>query len=218
MKSISLPKDFGLPNLGLGFLNDSKASVDLDYTFNFGFGIDTANNNEFFLDTSPDKDISISLKPSLPTAEATLGFLKVTAKDMFKENNFSNPALISDGFYISQPVNGDNLALGGLLTAAAGVSLGAIDLTVGGGIGLTVKFNISDSADNQDGIDDGKARGSALDEPLCLFAPEGVLSAIIFASLSLNVGFFSITKRLKLANINLIDFSTGCSSSNPHYN
>ncbi|RUT03993.1 hypothetical protein DSM106972_049070 [Dulcicalothrix desertica PCC 7102] len=86
----SLPSKigFGLPQLGLELGENAKAGVDLDYTFDFGFGIETATN-EFFFDTSPNKDLSISLKPSLPKAKATLGFLQVDAKDIGSQLDFS---------------------------------------------------------------------------------------------------------------------------------
>lgn len=85
---ISLPSQIGLPQLGLNLGEDAEAGVDLDYTFNFGFGIDTVTN-EFFFDTSPTEDLSISLKPTLPKAEATLGFLQIDAKDNGTNLNFS---------------------------------------------------------------------------------------------------------------------------------
>ncbi len=89
---LSLPSQIGLPQLGLKLLGengeDTKAEVKLDYTFDFGFGIDT-DTNEFFLDTSPKQDLSITLTPELPEATATLGFLQVKAKDMGSELKFS---------------------------------------------------------------------------------------------------------------------------------
>ncbi len=89
----SLPSEisFGLPQFGLKFNENGEnveASVALDYTFDFGFGIDTTTN-EFFFDTSPNKDLSVSLKPSLPKATATLGFLQVDAKDIGSQLDFS---------------------------------------------------------------------------------------------------------------------------------
>ena len=84
----SLPSEIGFSQLGLRLGGNAQASVDLDYTFDFGFGIDTATN-EFFFDTSPEEDLSILLKPSLPTATATLGFLQVDAKDIGSQLEFS---------------------------------------------------------------------------------------------------------------------------------
>lgn len=143
-----------------------------------------------------------------------------TGLQQFKASGFTAAASLANGFYISQPTGGNNLSLGGLITAGAGVGLGFIDITVGGGIGLDVNFNVSDAADLKDGVDDGKARGDALLNPLCLFEPEGILSAIVFAALSIDLGFFSITKRFDLASVNLIEFtfSNDCDSDKPHYN
>lgn len=87
LDNISLPSEIGLPQLGLKLTNDTKAAVDLEYNFDFGFGVDT-NSGSFFFNTSPEKDISIALTPSLPTAIATLGFLQVEAKDIGSKLNF----------------------------------------------------------------------------------------------------------------------------------
>jgi Ca2+-binding RTX toxin-like protein len=84
---VSLPNQIGLPQLGLKLNDNTKAGVNLDYDFNLGFGIDTATN-QFFFDTSPQKDISISLTPSLPKTTATLGFLQVDAKNIGSQLNF----------------------------------------------------------------------------------------------------------------------------------
>ena len=142
-----------------------------------------------------------------------------TGLQQFKTSEFKNPDKLANGFYISQPTGGNNLSLGGLITVGAGVGIGFLDLTVGGGIGLNVNFNVSDEADQKDGLDDNKARGEALTNPLCLFEPSGILSAIVFAALSIDLGFFSITKRFDLASVNLIEFtlSNGCDSGQDHY-
>jgi Ca2+-binding RTX toxin-like protein len=68
--------------------DNTKPSVELDYTFDFGFGFYTSNN-EFFFDTSSDKELDISLTPSLPKATATLGFLQVDVENAGSKFNFS---------------------------------------------------------------------------------------------------------------------------------
>jgi Ca2+-binding RTX toxin-like protein len=90
-----LAKNIGLPQLGFQFGDPNSpssspptADVNLDYTLNFGFGIDT-DTNKFFFDTSSDEDLIFSLKPSLPKATATLGFLQVEAQDIGSEIKFS---------------------------------------------------------------------------------------------------------------------------------
>lgn len=137
------------------------------------------------------------------------------------EDDFSRPALVFDGFYASKPDSktetalsaplfkespflptGHNLSLVGELDASAGVGLGSVaNLTVGGGLRLTSNFDLI-----------GKVRGSTLEQesPLCLFDPNGKLSVIVFGQLSLNFGFFSLTKRLNLANKDLINYDVPC--------
>jgi len=75
-----LPSQIGIPNLGIDMGANAKASVDLGYAFKFGFGIDTFTN-EVFLDTTPNQDVTLSLKPSLELG-ANIGFLKAQAKDV----------------------------------------------------------------------------------------------------------------------------------------
>ncbi len=83
---ISLPTELGLPKLGLNFTGDPKLTADLNYSLNLGFGIN--QDNDFFLSTSPDKELSINLTPKLPQTSATFGFLKVDAKDNGTELKF----------------------------------------------------------------------------------------------------------------------------------
>jgi Ca2+-binding RTX toxin-like protein len=93
--NISLPSNIGLPWLGFEFndLNNPgfstpKAGIDLDYTFDLGFGIDTTTNG-FFFETSPSKDLTIALTPSFPNATAKLGFLQVEAQNKGSKIEFS---------------------------------------------------------------------------------------------------------------------------------
>lgn len=92
---LSLPSEIGLPGLGFKFSDPSnpavtspKANVALDYTLRFGFGVDV-DKKEFFFDTSPTKDLSLSLTPSFPNATATLGFLQVNAANKNSQLDFS---------------------------------------------------------------------------------------------------------------------------------
>jgi Ca2+-binding RTX toxin-like protein len=92
---IDLPTDLGLPQVGLEYRNPEtgeapqpKASADLDFTFDFGFGIDSVNN-DFFFNVSPEKDLSLLLKPSVPQAEAKFGFLVGDAKDIGSQIQFT---------------------------------------------------------------------------------------------------------------------------------
>ena len=116
---------------------------------------------------------------------------------------FKKPDLIFDGFYVSRPLDqnnqpvGDNLSLTGLLAAKVAASIGIAEVAVGGGISPTFNLNAK-----------GKVRGTTINSkgPLCLFTIGGDLSALIFASFSLNFGFFSFSQRLDLADIVLVDF------------
>ncbi|MCJ8279438.1 MAG: hypothetical protein MJK14_05755 [Rivularia sp. ALOHA_DT_140] len=78
----TLPNDIGLPQLDLSYEPNPTASVNLNYIIDSGIGIDLATS-EFLFDIYSDKDISISLEPSLPkNTEARMGFLLVDAKDI----------------------------------------------------------------------------------------------------------------------------------------
>jgi Ca2+-binding RTX toxin-like protein len=92
---LSLPSEIGLPGLGFKFSDPNnptaaspKANVNLDYTLQFGFGVDV-DKKEFFFDTSPTKDLSLSLTPSFPNATASLGFLQVDAANKDSRLDFS---------------------------------------------------------------------------------------------------------------------------------
>ncbi|MEH2257821.1 calcium-binding protein [Nostoc sp.] len=94
--------------------------------------------------------------------------------------------------------------------ASAGVSVGFASLTVGGGINLGLGMNIAQSLDAKDGQLDNKVRGDSLlsNLPFCAFDLGGGLSVIIFGQLEIDLGFFSVTERLDLADIKLIDFDS----------
>jgi Calx-beta domain/FG-GAP-like repeat/RTX calcium-binding nonapeptide repeat (4 copies) len=98
-----LPSNISLAPLELEFVdekgnpvNEPEVSAKLKYTFDFGFGIDIGTN-DFFFDTSPPKQLGISLIPTLPTARATLGFLQVDVKDDGSKFDFSLDLGDSDG-------------------------------------------------------------------------------------------------------------------------
>lgn len=120
----------------------------------------------------------------------------------------SDASKLLDGLYASKPTGGDNLLLTGEVDVSAGVGIGIVDITVGGGLLLKTSFDL---------VGDIHADEFAKTPPLCLFEPKGELDLIIFGQLSLDFGFFSFTERLDIADVKLIDFSTGCDSS-PHYN
>jgi Ca2+-binding RTX toxin-like protein len=128
----------------------------------------------------------------------------------FTKNNFQNPVDLTNGFFLSKPDNKGYFTIFGEIGAAAAVNLGVAELEVGGGLRATVELGKNSPS---------KVRGSELyEDPLCLLAPSGNLALIIFGSVTLDLGFFSFTKRLDLANINLIDFNTGCDPNDKHFN
>jgi Ca2+-binding RTX toxin-like protein len=145
------------------------------------------------------------------SAGITIGYDNLGLKE-FQASGDAEKLL--DGFYASKPTTstgkilGDNLTLFAQLDASAGISLGIVDLTVGGGIRGEVSFGLID-----------KVRPAAfIANPLCAFNTHGKLSAIIFGEVSIDFGFYDFTQRLELADITIAEFDKGCDPSTPHYN
>ncbi|WP_375514275.1 hypothetical protein [uncultured Nostoc sp.] len=77
--TIALENDLGLPNLGLKTSGSAKSA--LDYTFNFGVGLDSTG---FYFDTSPtSSQLQIKTATTIPNfnANASLSLLNFTATD-----------------------------------------------------------------------------------------------------------------------------------------
>lgn len=174
-------------------------------------------------------------------AQLSVGYDTKGLKD-FREKG--TPLSLLDGFFAARPTidtnkdgkRDNNLELGGLITAAVEADIKFAKIAVGGGIGLTVGFNLGknlnaldqpdDNDKNQFDPNDFKIRGSDIAKnitsPFCLFTPSGELAAIIFGQLTLDLGFFSFSKRLDLANIKLVEFTlpTPCADTkqDDHYN
>lgn len=130
----------------------------------------------------------------------------------FKDGGFSNPELIFDGFYASRPAPDPNILLKGEFTAEAGFNLDFISLGVGGGIRLSNGLslynpNYNPSLPPTPSNEQYKVRGSTLSttDVACLFEANGKLEAFVFAEFEIDLGLFSFSKRLDLANIDLID-------------
>ncbi|NJN86303.1 MAG: calcium-binding protein [Leptolyngbyaceae cyanobacterium SL_7_1] len=148
------------------------------------------------------------------SAQMVFGFDSKGLAD-FQAGGFTNPELIFDGFFATSPGaltpdpgdDAPNLLLYGEVGAKAGVNLGIIEIAVGGGFRLETGLSVYDPTDP---LEPFKVRASdiANNSPLCLFQAEGALSAFIFAAFELDFGFFSITKRFNLLDVNLIDFET----------
>lgn len=156
-----------------------------------------SKNVDLFSYTTPEFNFNLDLNNKIPSIPV-FGPVVVKFSGDAKASAQINLGFDQLGFYLSD-TGGSAANLSGTITAGAGVSAAIADVTVGGGIALSVDFPLSGAADKADGMEDKKIRGSALDEPLCLFEPTGELSAIIFGAVSVGTGFFSYTKRLNLS-------------------
>jgi hypothetical protein len=144
----------------------------------------------------------------------------------FAERGFQ-PAdipLILNGLYISDTKKVDGtgpdvaeLTLRAGIEAFGSLNVGVASAGVGGGIFATIGFDLHDiDPDGPNGIQkaDGKIRADEFiqfaDMPLCIFDVDGKLTAGLSAFVKIGVGFFSITKRFKIAEVTLLDFTFGC--------
>lgn len=134
--------------------------------------------------------------------------------------NFSN------GFFVKR-TNADvknpesrkqsNLYAGGLVKATAEASIGIVSFGIGGALDLGVGLNFrKDSNGEEQKVRFIEGQPFVNKLPFCAFETGGSLSLIIFGQMELNLGFFSVTKRLDLANIALLDFQTepDCTKAN----
>ncbi len=130
---------------------------------------------------------------------------------------------LEDGFYVVRPnanpgnpnFKNSNVYGKGGITAEAGFSLGVVSFSVGGGIKLSIGFNVAQDLSEEftllDGTKEFRARGTdflsqVATAPFCAFDLGGRLSAIIFGQMEIDLGFFSFTARLDLADITIVDF------------
>ncbi len=80
-KILPLQSDLGLPNLGFKFESEGTVKISLDYTWQFGFGVNKQLG--FYLKDRPGADIVAVINATIPGTgiSATVGFLKFEAKD-----------------------------------------------------------------------------------------------------------------------------------------
>ncbi|MBW4541346.1 MAG: hypothetical protein KME43_19730 [Myxacorys chilensis ATA2-1-KO14] len=136
----------------------------------------------------------------------------------YKANDFKDPTRLLDGFFLGKP-NTDldkkkdkefapNFLLSGEVDVSAGVSVGIVTVAAGGGVFLNAGV----------GLKEPKTYLEQVADPLCALEASGELGVIAFASFKLGFGFFSVTKRVDLARVRLIDYSSGNSLCDGKYN
>lgn len=137
-------------------------------------------------------------------AQLTLGLDSKGFKE-YKEDGFKDTSKILNGLYVGKAelrpnLNGkktrNSFEVFGGLNARASVDIGIAEVAAGGGVYLTAGLEVEKE----------KAYLNEKSNPLCLFDKTGALSLVVFASLRLDFGFFKVTKRLNLANVDLIDY------------
>ncbi|NMG18330.1 calcium-binding protein [Brasilonema bromeliae] len=141
-------------------------------------------------------------------AQLTLGLDSKGFKE-YKEEGFKDPSKILNGLYVGKAeprnLNGktteNSFEVFGGINARAAVDVGIAEFAAGGGVFLTAGLEVKGSQE-----DENKSYIKQQSNPLCLFDKTGALSLVVFASLRLNFGFFKVTKRLNLANVDLIDY------------
>ncbi len=136
----------------------------------------------------------------------------------FAASDFSNPAKIFDGFFVSDTKSVDGtgpdvpeITLYGSLTAAAELNVVVARAGVGGGVFVDVFFNLHDI----DG--DGKIRAREFQEnfslgPIHIFDVSGAFTGKLFAYVKIGFptpfGFVTLlNEELTLAEVTLLDFS-----------
>lgn len=146
----------------------------------------------------------------------------------YKNDGFKNANLLLNGLYLDNPdgtTEFDNrttlkkiFQVSGEFNVTAAVSIGIAEIAAGGGIFLDAGLGVTP---DPNGDTQKKHLGEILGSPACAFEVSGALGVVIFASASLDVGLFKVTKRYNFARISLIDYSSGslCTGTDKdHYN
>ncbi len=124
-------------------------------------------------------------------------------------SGFHNPGLIADGFFIGDD---SGFQIYGSIAAYAAVDLGIIQVGVGGGLYVTIGFNVHDPNN------DGKVHLNELLQDVNtghIFDASGALHAFLDAYAELDLGFFSISWDFQIADVTLYSFSSTASSTPP---
>lgn len=128
--------DLGLP--GLGFDMNAGVSLKTGWSYSFGFGLDVREG--FFLDTSPDQDLAVTVNASVAANNvlAKLGFLQARADSI---NNAINGFNGTFAIRITDPGNDGRLSFADLASpafSAAGLFRTEIAATAGVNLRLVV--------------------------------------------------------------------------------
>ncbi|MCB1064158.1 MAG: LEPR-XLL domain-containing protein, partial [Verrucomicrobiae bacterium] len=130
-----------------------------------------------------------------------------------KGDNFKQPAALLDGFYVSDNWDENDqdqpeVVVELEVTLGAGVSLGIIEIIIGGAFGAEIAFDLVDGA-GEHGVEDGKIRARELAAAVqvgCFIETSGKFTVGLFVQGK--VGPFK--HRFDLAEITLADFDTSC--------
>ncbi|TWT93960.1 PKD domain-containing protein [Stieleria varia] len=142
-------------------------------------------------------------------ADFAFGFDTLGIEQFKQSGDFED---VINGFYVFDHENADGsgedipeVVLSASVTAAAALNAGILSASVGGGIFANVDFNL------YDGDDDGKIRlvellDSVLLGPIHIFDVSGSFDAKLFATVTIDLGFFEIDKNFDIATVNLFKF------------
>jgi Ca2+-binding RTX toxin-like protein len=153
-------------------------------------------------------------------AQAQFGFGFDTAGfRQYAADNFRDPSLILNGFYVSDRANPDGtgpvtpqVQLYGSIAAYAAVDLGVLEAGVGGGIFATVGFTVHDPSGT------GKVHLDELSADVqkgTIFDASGALQAFLNAFVKIDLGFFSKTWNFNIATVTLAQIGEPAPSTPP---
>ena len=141
-------------------------------------------------------------------AEAQFGFgFDTTGFQQYAADDFRDPSLILDGFYVSDTQNPDGtgpitpqVELYGSIAAYAALDLGIVSAGVGGGLFASVGFTLHDPSGTglvhlQD-IEADVQKGT-------IFDATGALQAFLAAYVTIDLGIFSHTWNFNIASVTL---------------
>jgi Ca2+-binding RTX toxin-like protein len=153
-------------------------------------------------------------------AEAQFGFgFDTHGFREFAEGGFRDPALILDGFYVSDRLNPDGTGpvtpqaeLYGSIAAYAALDLGIASAGVGGGLFASVDFTVHDPSGT------GKVHLEDLEEDVkkgTIFDASGALQAFLDAYVEIDLGFISHRWDFNIASVTLAQIGEPAPSTPP---